>query len=183
MPDIALCVVDVQNGFVSERSAHIPQRASACIKQFSKVGAPILLSRFVNTPDSMFRQALNSTRVTTANEIALHQQLVLPTSEHRIIDKSTYSAINAESLALLESWGTRRLAICGIATESCVLATAMDAFDHGIRPLLIADATASHISDALEASAWTVLEHNLGADSIIRIDGLASHFGSTANYR
>ena len=45
-----------------------------------------------------------------------------------------------ERLAALD---VRRVVLCGVSTESCVAATARDAFAHDLQVVLVSDATAS----------------------------------------
>lgn len=45
--------------------------------------------------------------------------------------------------ARLRRLGVRRMVLCGVSTESCIAATARDAFAHDLPVVLVSDATAS----------------------------------------
>lgn len=55
-------------------------------------------------------------------------------------DSAFFRTDLAERLAALD---VRRVVLCGVSTESCVAATARDAFAHDLRVVLVSDATAS----------------------------------------
>jgi nicotinamidase-related amidase len=67
-----------------------------------------------------------------------------------VIDKPTFSAFGAE---LREHLGRgETLVLCGVSTECCVLATALEAVDAGISVRLVTDACASVSQEAHEAA-------------------------------
>jgi nicotinamidase/pyrazinamidase len=56
-------------------------------------------------------------------------------------DAEAYSGFEGTDLAaLLASWGTRRAVVCGLATDYCVKATALDARRAGLDVIVIEDA-------------------------------------------
>ena len=52
--------------------------------------------------------------------------------------------------------------VCGIDTEVCVLKTAVDAFEHGIRAWLLTDASASHSGQPAHDAGVLVAEKMIG---------------------
>jgi nicotinamidase-related amidase len=52
--------------------------------------------------------------------------------------------------------------LCGVDTDACVMATALDAFDHGLRPLVLSDLCASSGGDSYHQAALMLLERNIG---------------------
>jgi nicotinamidase-related amidase len=67
-----------------------------------------------------------------------------------IIDKPTFSAYGPELREHLSQGDT--LVLCGVSTECCVLATALEAVDAGISVHLVSDACASVTQEAHEAA-------------------------------
>ncbi|TCK27645.1 isochorismatase family protein [Pseudonocardia endophytica] len=61
-----------------------------------------------------------------------------------VVDKRVYTMFSDEGLALADEQAWTDMFVCGIDTEVCVLKTAVDAFELGIRPWLVTDASASH---------------------------------------
>jgi nicotinamidase-related amidase len=78
---------------------------------------------------------------------------LLPTPGDRILLKHRYSAFDHTALELLlEAESTQRILVVGAATEGCVVQTALDAREHGLKATIIADACATTDAD-LEATA------------------------------
>jgi nicotinamidase-related amidase len=63
---------------------------------------------------------------------------------HRLADKAGYSALaNLEFRRVVNSGTDRCLILSGVETDVCVLATAMEAMDLGLRVILAVDAVTS----------------------------------------
>lgn len=73
--------------------------------------------------------------------------------------KSRHSAFHQTPLqTVLQEAGVTRVLVCGVSTESCVLATALDAHIHQFDVAVISDCVASS-SEARRTSALTVLRY------------------------
>ena len=76
-------------------------------------------------------------------------QLALPgdaivVSKADTVDVDAYSAFNGTSLAdAMRARGIGRVAVCGLATDYCVLNTALDAMQAGLQVLIVAEAVRS----------------------------------------
>lgn len=83
---------------------------------------------------------------------------LLPQQGDRVLLKHRYSAFDHTALdLLLESESTERVVLVGAATEGCVVQTALDAREHGLKATILADACAT--TDAgLEATALRYAE-------------------------
>ena len=67
--------------------------------------------------------------------------------------KPRYSAFDHTALELLlEAKSTTRVVVMGAATEGCVVQTALDAREHGLKATILADACATTDAD-LEGTA------------------------------
>lgn len=61
-----------------------------------------------------------------------------------VITKTRDSAFfGTDLLAVLRRWGVDRLVLVGVSTESCIAATATEAFAHDLDVIVVKDATAS----------------------------------------
>src|SRR6185312_1162674 len=90
-------------------------------------------------------------------------------AEHAIVlDKTIYSLFNAEGTRLVRSHGWTDLYICGIATESCVLKTAVDAFELDLTPWVLEDASASHAGQIAHEAGLLVTRRFIGEGQIIQ---------------
>ncbi|MFW6773870.1 cysteine hydrolase family protein [Nocardioides sp. CPCC 205120] len=66
-----------------------------------------------------------------------------------VLEKTRDSAFHRTDLVdLLHERGIDRLLLCGISTESCIGATALDAYSHDFETVLVADAIASPSQDS-----------------------------------
>lgn len=78
---------------------------------------------------------------------------LLPRPGDHVLLKHRYSAFDHTALELLlEACSTERLLVLGATTEGCVVQTALDAREHGLKATILADACATIDAD-LEATA------------------------------
>ncbi|MGC4784757.1 isochorismatase family protein [Micromonospora zamorensis] len=70
-------------------------------------------------------------------------------------------------MALFKQRGWEEFYFCGVATESCVLKGAVDAFEHGFTPWLIADASASHAGIEAHEAGLLVARRFIGPGQVI----------------
>lgn len=160
-----LVVVDAQNGFVTRHSQHVTQPIAHLVRRWHALGGTSVFTRFMNAPDSLFEQLIHWTRLRSAEETALHAD-VAPLATH-VFDKSGYSFFTEEGERLVQANGWRQLIFCGIATESCVLKSAVDAFERGIVPWVVKDACASHAGNETHAAGLHLIGRFIGRDQII----------------
>ncbi|HEX6506391.1 MAG TPA: cysteine hydrolase [Chloroflexota bacterium] len=83
-----------------------------------------------------------------------------------VIAKPTFSAYGAELQEVARNQGAGTLILCGVSTECCVLATALEAADAGMSVHIVQDACAS-VEAAAHESALRVAE--VGFSPIIAI--------------
>ena len=91
-------------------------------------------------------------------------ELLRPEKDDYFVLKPRHSGFYATTLAtLLDHLGARRLILTGINGDTCVLATAMDAYVHDFELYVPSDCTTS-ISPAHNRSALAYLKRTLRAD-------------------
>lgn len=154
-----LAIIDVQIGFVNDATGHIPEIVQRLQESFDRVFA----TRFENAPGSPFHELLGLERFAPGmpeGELAFE-----PRADARLIVKTVYSAASEElKRAGKEAGGTVHL--CGIATDNCVLASAVDLFEAGLRPVVIADACASHAGREYHEAALMILKRLIGEKQV-----------------
>ena len=67
-----------------------------------------------------------------------------PRPDALVVDKHTYTALTPAVRSELRRINADSVALCGIATDGCVLKTAVDLFEAGLRPIVRLDACGSH---------------------------------------
>ncbi|GAA5050483.1 nicotinamidase-related amidase [Thermocatellispora tengchongensis] len=84
-----------------------------------------------------------------------------------VVDKRGYGLFaDRAGAALVEERGWRDLYVCGIATESCVPATALGAFGLDLTPWVIVDACASSAGEEAHEAGLLVTRRFIGAGQL-----------------
>lgn len=168
----ALIVVDPQVGFVTEHSAHVLPTLARLLHGFRAVGATTVVTKFVNTPGSPYVRMIGWGRMMPDDpDIELHPAVV---EEARgadlVVRKGGYSALTTPVTELLAARGITDIVVAGLDTESCVLATVLAAFETGLTPWLVTDASASHAGDALHRAGLLVAGRYVGGGQLVTAD-------------
>lgn len=157
----ALLIVDVQNGFVNEKTKHIP----ALVEKLQYNYDLVIATRFINLPDSPFRRLIKWDHLSPdTDEIELAFK---PKEDTVIIDKYIYSCIDEQFLRLLKDNGIEAVDICGIDTDICVTKCAVDLFERNITPYVLKDYCATHADADVQESALIILARYIGKTQII----------------
>lgn len=168
----ALIVVDVQNGFVRSRSRHVVPAIVHLVQEWQKAGGATVFTRYFNYENSPYERIIGWTRMRDAPETDLIPELVPHTANSPVVDKTIYSLFSPEGAALVKRNGWTDLAICGIATESCVCKTAVDAFERNLTPWVISDACASHAGQEAHDAGLLVTGRFIGRKQLITSEEL-----------
>ncbi|NEC92615.1 cysteine hydrolase [Streptomyces sp. SID12501] len=164
-----LVVVDAQNGFIREPSRPVIPVIADLVSRWQGNGGDVVFTRYLNYPGSPFERMIHWTALQDSPQTDIVPDL-LPLAEQAtaILDKTIYSLFSEEGSKLVQRHGWTDLYICGIATESCVLKTAVDAFERDLTPWLLEDASASHAGSAVHEAGILVASRFIGIDQIIR---------------
>lgn len=157
----ALLVVDVQRGFINEHTAHIPALIESLLPSYQNVFA----TRFYNPENSNYRRLIHWNRFSLGSgdfELAFK-----PTSNVRVIDKPIYTCVSPEFLDTLKSLEISDIHIAGIDTDICVTKCAVDIFERGLTPYVLAKYCASHAGPELHRAALKIIARFIGRGQII----------------
>lgn len=171
-----LLIVDVQNGFVNDNSRHVLPQVRALGSRWIDGGGPIYMSQFTNHPGSQWERLIGWKRLEDEDEIAIHDELADITAHAVTFRKHNYSGLVGPFLEALRSEAWAEVVLCGIATEGCVLATAIDLFEfteRPIRPVVVRDACASHAGSDIHTAGIRVLERFIGRAQVVAGNELA----------
>ena len=161
MPNRALLIVDVQVGFVNDATRHIVPKVEALQKRYVHVYA----TRFINVEGSPYRRLLDWHRFYAgSDDVPLAFE---PVDGAVVLDKHVYTCVTPDFLRDLRDKGIEEVAICGIDTDACVSACAIDLFENGIRPVLLSDACASHAGAEYHEAALRILARLIGKRQIV----------------
>ena len=158
-----LVLIDVQIGFLSPRTKQIPQRIKALIERSSF--DYIVATRFVNTMGSPYVKLLGWTGLMEQVEQTLHA--VVEACADRVFPKKGYTCFTPAFTRFIHENDIRSLAMCGIDTDCCVLKSAIDAFERGIRCDVICDCCASNGGIKSHNAALLVLKRAIGTKRLL----------------
>lgn len=153
----ALLIVDLQNDFLPGGALAVPRGdlviapINALIDLYHGRGLPVYASRDWHPDDHCSFSAQGGPwppHCVAASEGALFSEALHLPEEAIVISKAmtagedAYSAFNGTGLARsMRADGITRLAVCGLATDYCVLNTVLDGIDAGFEVLLALEAT------------------------------------------
>ena len=162
-----LIIIDIQKGFiVNGINDHIVKRIDDLLKQ--NLFDCVITSIYKNYHGSPLVRLMGWNKLFDSTE----QEVIgeaLSKSDY-FIEKGKYSAVSDELLNILTKENGGRLPdevfVCGFDTECCVLMTATDLFEAGIRPILLSSYSgASSGYDAHQAGIKS-LESLIGKNNI-----------------
>ncbi|WP_433388446.1 cysteine hydrolase [Micromonospora sp. KLBMP9576] len=162
-----LVVTDVQNGFVREQSAHVVPIIVDVVRRWQQAGGETLFTRYINYPGSPFERFFGWHRLQSSPETDIVADLTPYVDRGIVLDKVIYSPFTSDGIKLFQQRGWREFYFCGIATESCVLKGAVDAFERNLTPWLIADASASHAGPEAHEAGLLVARRFIGPRQVI----------------
>jgi nicotinamidase-related amidase len=170
-PKAVLVVVDVQNGFITAESAHVVPRIVDLVRRWQATGGDVVFTRYVNHPESPFVRLMGWSKLMDSPSIDIVADLEPFTGRATaVLDKRGYGLFADQAgAALVADRGWTDIYVCGIATESCVLATALGAWELDLVPWLIEDASASHAGQDAHDAGRLVMKRFIGEGQIIRI--------------
>jgi nicotinamidase-related amidase len=161
MPLSQLLIIDVQSGFINEWTAHVPMRVASLQDSFDRV----LVTRLYNPQKSLYRKLIGWNGFSLGS---VDTQLAFaPRTDATIIDKSTYSCVNEGLLDRLRRDAVSRVHLCGIGTDSSVMISAVDLFEAGIEPVVLAHACASAAGHADHQAGLQILKRLIGDKQVI----------------
>ena len=153
----ALLIVDLQNDFLPGGALAVPrgdlviEPVNALIDLYHGRGLPVVASRDWHPDDHCSFTAQGGTwppHCVAASEGALFSEALRLPEEAIVISKAmtahedAYSAFSGTGLARsMLADGITRVAVCGLATDYCVLNTVLDGIEAGFEVLLVLEAT------------------------------------------
>lgn len=155
----ALIVIDVQNYFINNYTRQLPKKIAKYIKdnKFDHV----LFTKFVNKQSSPWVRQLKWRKMFAGVGTQIHKDLSPFLNRNNVFSKISYSALKSKRLnRFLKNHKVKELHLCGIDTDSCVLATAFDAFDAGFKIKILEKLSISHSGKDYHKAAVKIIRKN-----------------------
>jgi nicotinamidase-related amidase len=159
-----LLVVDVQLGFLNDYTQHIPQRIAELLHR--REYDPVLFTRFINAEGGPYHRFLDWHACQYPPETDLAPEICEFVVDDQVFTKPGYAGVSDELAQYLLDQEFEQISISGIDTDMCVLKMAMDIFDLGIRPIVLADCCASTAGLQSHLAGLAILARNIGAQQI-----------------
>ena len=158
-----LIVIDLQAGFVSERTANAAEGISELLA--GEVFDPVVFTRFRNPENSPHRTILGWDKMSTPAEYELWDG-VRDRAED-VFDKPSYTAVTPEFRERIRREGAQTVFLAGMDTDCCVLKTAVDLFEEGVRPVVLADYCGSGGGEVSHSAGITALRRLVGRHNVL----------------
>jgi len=163
-----LVVVDMQNGFLNERSRHVVPRVVGVVDAWRHLGGEVIFTRFLNAPGSPFERLIHWSRLQGPPDTGITSELrPYVDGAAGVIDKPYYTLLTPTGIEVVREEGWRDLVFCGVATDGCVLKSAVDAFELGYTPWVLTDACASHAGAEVHEAGLTLLRRFIGRGQLV----------------
>ncbi len=156
-----LLIIDVQKGFINEWTRHIPAKVERLQDDFER----LWVTRFFNPEGSLHRRLVGWGRFAPGSDDT--RLAFTPRAGAPVVDKSTYTCVTGDLLQALEGDGVATVHLAGIATDNCVLKSAVDLFEAGIEPVVLADHCASHGGPDCHEAGLKLLRRFIGEGQVV----------------
>lgn len=162
-----LLVVDIQNGFiVNEMTRDTLRRVEELLH--ASVFDAVIATKYMNYPGSPIIELMGWDLLLTEEEQALAGSV--GSCADRIVTKTQYSSVNESLIRTLKELNRGSLPeylfVLGVDTECCVLSTAIDLFEAGIRPIVLSAYCGSSGGEAYHNAGILSLHHLIGENNI-----------------
>ena len=125
-----LLVVDIQKGFVNSEYDYLVDKINKYIEnnEYDK----IIFTKFINN-NPLFSSKLNYVKLKDEEE----QEIVVNIPNNSVILEKRGYGLSLENIEYIKNLNVKEIDICGIETDACVYAIAMQLFDNNIYPNIL----------------------------------------------
>lgn len=159
----ALVIIDMQNGFMNKYTRPLIPKIKRLLKR--KLFPHTIFTKFVNTPYSPYIKILSYAGMQKAPETSIVTELA-PFAKN-IFEKNSYSPFTPEFIKYVEKHKITSLYFVGVDTNACVLKGAIDTFEKGLTPIVLAQYCASHSGPNFHRGALIILKKLIGEQQVV----------------
>lgn len=159
----ALIVIDVQKFFLNAKTLVIVRKIQDYLKKNSSDYKQVYFTVFKNDPTAPLWKISQWKDCVVPPDTEVCDEIKQFTSPKNLFYKNILSA--AKVHAIKEELRQNKISevdLCGFDTDCCILATAYDLFDQGIKPLVLENLTWSTSKEKLHGPALKILLRNIG---------------------
>ncbi len=169
-----LIIIDVQKGFTKKFTVEkIPAIADLVSRRLFDA---VIATKYWNTLDSNISKLMGWKDMCTEAEQELIPE-IQPYVDY-VTTKNIYSGATEELVDLLKQLNDGKLPgyvfLLGFDTECCLLMTAANLFEMGVRPLVLTEYSGSHDGPKYHDAGIVALEHLIGPNFLIKKNDIKS---------
>ncbi|MDR1032978.1 MAG: cysteine hydrolase [Candidatus Nomurabacteria bacterium] len=135
-----LAIIDVQNGLLNYSSRHVVGRIQKLVK--NEKFDHIVATRFINHDGSPHDKLIGWRKMMDKKSQTMPAGIA--ELAEKVFAKDVYSCFTPEFCNFVKKEKVDTLYFVGIDTDCCVLKSAADAFERGIKPIVVKKCCASH---------------------------------------
>lgn len=157
-----LLVIDVQKNFINKNTLDIPNKIDNLINK--DIFNYMVFTKYINNENSNFYKVLKYKGCINEED----QKIVIDTRNNKVLEKTTYTAVNDELIDYIKNNNINTIYLCGIDTDACVLTTAINLFENNYNVKVIKNCCMSHSGKKYHNYAIKILKKLIGKNSIIQ---------------
>ena len=159
----ALIVIDVQKYFLNEETKPIVKKIQKYLKEKASKYIAVYFTIFKNDSSSPLWKISEWKDCADFPDIDSCDEIKEFANSKNTYYKNILSALKVPQLRKgLRKHNISEVDLCGFDTDCCVLATAYDLFDEGIKPVVLGNLTWSTSKERLHKPALQMVERNIG---------------------
>lgn len=166
----ALVIIDVQNYFINKATKAIPKKISKFIKKKGNKFDFILFFQFINDKKSNWVKLLGWEKMLEGQEIEIASELKkFIKKDNLFIKKASFSIFRVKKFNIfIKKKNISKLYLCGLDTDACIYASALEAFERKFEVRVIEDLCSAHYGKKCHQNAIKSLKYNiLGKNFVI----------------
>jgi nicotinamidase-related amidase len=164
----ALIVIDVQKYFLTDKTKTIVKNISKYLKNNSQKYSVKYFTIFKNDSHAPLWKISGWKGCINSHDIDICDEIKAFTNHNNLFYKNILSAAKVPQIIQgIKKNNISEVSLCGFDTDCCVLATAYDLFDQGIKPVVLENLTWSTSKESLHNPAIQILKRNIGRALVI----------------
>jgi nicotinamidase-related amidase len=159
----ALIVIDVQKYFLNNETKEIVGNIGKYLKDNFEKYDTVFFTVFKNDPNAPLWKISEWDGCIKSPDTDVCDEIKDFVNKDNLFYKNILSAVkNPKIMGIIKKKKILEVDLCGFDTDCCVLATAYDLFDQGIKPVVLKKLTWSTSKEKLHESAIKIVERNIG---------------------
>jgi nicotinamidase-related amidase len=165
----ALVIVDVQRGFVVEQTAATVASIASFLGRGRDRYHIVVATRFVNRVGSLYETERDWHDMISGHDLDLLPE-VADTAD-LVLSKHGLAPDPTELVSVLRERAIERADLCGLDTDQCVLATALQLWDAGIAPRVLAELCSSSGGRDMHEAGLAITRRAIGDRNVVDTSG------------